>query len=501
MGGTVSLSTAASTVIAALLWLSPSAGHAAGYFAGSKGARAAGRAGAFTVGADDLSAVMLNPGGLSRIQGSIVQFSNRFSHNDLTFTRAPTLDWGRVQGGVPPYVEFPTIHNGKAWQLLDPLIGVASNLGLRDWGFALAAFAPPGVGRQAFPTNGGQRYMMLGRESVILNFTGSAAWRFRDLFGVGVSLQWIYVPVLNYSLVINANTFPGQVSPVSGLQDMQANVTGSDPFTFNAVVGGWYRPFPFLEFGLSGQVIPTQIETKSRLSVTPLAEGFDDTIELRREDAQGILQPANDVRLTLPMPVSARAGVRYIGRRGGIERFDIELNVSYEGWSRVQEFNVATNGLKAVLVQRNIQLDIGRITIPKMWRDTIGVFLGGDYVALPGRLRLRGGLFYESAVAPRRTANVDFVSGQQVGATLGASIFWQRLEIAVAYEHRRQPTFHVSEGEGAVYQEVPGSACLPPYTDPAQCHPQYLGRRGPTVNGGSYAALSHVALMEVLYRF
>jgi long-chain fatty acid transport protein len=466
--------------------------HAAGYFSGSKGARAAGRAGAFTARADDLSAVVFNPAGLARLEGNIVQIGGRFSYNAMSFTRDPTLDWGQLQNGVPPYVEFATVHNQQPWQLLDPLLGFASNLGLRDWGFALAAYAPAGIGRIAFPVGGGQRYMMVSREAAILNYSASAAWKLRDRFGVGVSLQWIHVPRLTYSLVVDGNPFGGQVNPVASELDMLASVTGSDPFTFNAVVGAWYRPLPFLEIAVSGQVIPTQIQTNSTMSISPLV--IEDEVELRRNG-----DPANDVSVTLPLPLTARAGVRYVHRRGGYELFDVELNLNYEHWSRVEQFTVDTRGLSANLQGQS--LPVGLIAVDKRWRNTLGVHLGGDVAVVPGRLWLRGGMFYETAVASRRYANVDFPGGRQLGGALGASVLVRGVEVAIAYEYRNQPRLHVAESEAGVYQEVPGSTCVPPYDDPVRCHPQYLGQPAPAVNAGSYTAHSHIALIDALYRF
>jgi len=73
--------------------LVPSAARGAGYFAGSRGARAAGRGGAFTAGADDLSAVIFNPARLTELGGKLViQAGNRFSYNAVDYTRDPTLD-------------------------------------------------------------------------------------------------------------------------------------------------------------------------------------------------------------------------------------------------------------------------------------------------------------------------------------------------------------------------------------------------------------------------
>ena len=163
----------------------------------------------------------------------------------------------------------PRCTTRRPWQLVDPLLGVSSDLGLRNWGFALAAYAPPGAARLEFPGDGGQRYLMVSREAVILNYTASAAWQYRERFGVGVSLQWIHVPRLDYELVIDANQFPGDVNPVSSELDMLASVSGSDPFTFNAILGAWYRPLPFLEFGASGQVIPTRSRPRAGCPSTP----------------------------------------------------------------------------------------------------------------------------------------------------------------------------------------------------------------------------------------
>lgn len=480
--------------LCAAVLASPDARGDGGYYNGSKGARAAGRAGAFTARADDLSAAAFNPAGLARIESTTLQVGNRFSYNAHSFTRAPTLDFGNTQGGVPPYVEFATVENSRPWQLLDPLLGVATNFGLRDWGFGLFAYAPAGVGRQEFPVDGGQRYMMVSREAIIVNYTASAAFKQGDGFGVGASLHWISVPRLSYELVIDGNQFPGDVNPVSSELDMLSKITGSDPFTLNAVLGAWWRPAPFLELGISAQVVPTEIQTESTLSVKPLSPQITEEVQLRRQG-----EPADDVQLTLPLPLTARAGVRYRHLQGGEELFDIELDAVYETWSRVERFVVDGDGLSAHLLAQRI--DIGRIEVEKEWRDTLGLHLGGDYAVLPRRLIVRGGIFYETAVAEPAYANVDFASGQQLGGALGASLFFRGLELVLAYEYRHQPAVGVSEGDARVYQEVPGSQCRPPYTDPNTCHEQYLGQPSPAVNAGTYRAHSHIASLDVLYRF
>lgn len=465
-----------------------------GYFSGTTGARAAGRAGAFAARADDLSAVMFNPAGLALLRTSLIHGGNRFSYNAHSFERKATLDWGDVDNGVPPYVRFAEVENEEPWQLLEPLLGVASTLGVRDFGFALSAYAPAGVGRIEFPVDGGQRYMMVGREAVIVSYNASAAWHATDTVAIGATVQWLHVPKLRYRLVIDASPFPGDVNPVTSELDMLATVSGSDPFTLNAILGAWFRPLPFLALGVSAQVIPTAIETESTLHIDALSPEIDEQVVLRREGER-----ADDVRLILPLPVTARAGARYLHLRGGRELFDVELDLVYESWSRVSRFTVDGDGLVANLLAQRV--DVGRIEIEKQWRDTIGVHLGGDYAVLADALTVRGGLFYESAVADRSYAHVDFAGGQQLGGALGASLFVLGVEVAVGYQYRHQPAVSVSEAQARVFQEVPASQCRAPFTDPDLCHPQYRGRPAPPVNAGLHRAHAHGVSLDVLYRF
>jgi long-chain fatty acid transport protein len=484
----------AAILITAFLAFARPAAADGGYYSGALGARAAGRAGAFTARADDVTAVHYNPGGLAKLDGTVIQLGNRFSHNAYGYTRAPTPDWGNAPNNMAPTVAFDEVRNATPWQALEPFMGVASNLGLRSWRFALAAFAPPGISREEFPIAGGQRYMMINREAIILNYSAAAAWRYRDVFGVGATLQWITVPRLVYSLVIDGSPFAGAANPVSSELDMLAVTRGSDPFTLNAILGVWARPAPFLEVGIAGQVLPGEIATNSTLAVTALNPAFGDVVLTR----DGVL--ANDVTVRLPLPLLARAGVRY---RGGLvgerERFDIELDVEYETWSRVKSFSVETNGLVANVEGQFVKID--RIVIDKRWRDTIAVKLGGDVAVIPDRWALRGGVYYESAVADAAHAHVDFPGGQRLGASLGTSWLFRRWEIALGYQLRYQPGFSLAEGNARVYQQVPGSTCQPPYMDPNTCNPNYLNQPSPAVNAGRYTANSHLLSLAVLFRF
>lgn len=465
-----------------------------GYFAGSKGARVVGRGGAFVVKADDAMASALNPAGLARLEGTGVQVGNRFSHHGQSYERQPTLDWARG-GSVPPYVEFDEVNNGKPWMLLDPLLGVTTDLGLDDFGFAFLAYAPPGVRQQDFPADGGQRYMLVSRQGEILNYGLSASWKYKDLFGVGATFQWLYLRSLDIQIVIDGSPLLAPANPVNSTYDILSSITVSDPFTPQAILGAWVSPTPWLQFAVSGQVIPTSWKAKGTLEVdAPMLD--ENPILVRGQEG---VDPVDDITMELPLPMTGRAGVRYVGLEQGKERFDIEFDVVYETWSRVDHLTIDSDDMYAKMLGQDIS--IGTIEVEKQWRDTLGFHLGGDYMVLPELLALRAGTYYETAVAPPEYANVDFPSGEHVGVGLGGSVFAGALEVAVAYEFRHQLERSVTEGDGKVYQIAPASLCVPPYTVESGCHAQYEGQPAPTVNGGRYAATSHSVSLDLRYRF
>jgi long-chain fatty acid transport protein len=464
-----------------------------GYYTGALGARAAGRGGAFVARADDVTAISVNPAGLANLRGTRIEIGNQFSYNNYAYTRTPTLDWGNAQNGTAPLVSFARVSNGTPAQAADPFLGVATDFGLPDWTFGLAAFAPPGIAQEQFPTTGGQNYLMVHREAIILDYAATAAWKYHELFGLGVTAEWISVPRLDYSLVINGNPFAGQANPVSSPLDLLADTRGADWFTFNARLGAWLRPAPWLELGAAGQVVPNSLVTHSTLNVTGLGPSVG-PVTLKRNGSL-----ANDVTITLPLPMMARLGARYIGLEGGAERYDLELDVEYETWSRVNQFVLDTHGLDATAMGQVVP--IGRIVVPKQWKDVVSVKLGGDVALVPDRWTLRAGAYYETAVASPAFANVDFSGGPQLGGALGGSFLFDGWEVALTYQFRYQPSVTVSEANARVYQQVPASPCAAPYNDPNSCNAHYLGQPSPAVNAGTYAASSHLLALAFLYRF
>lgn len=467
-------------VCAAAPLLVSKASHAGGYFIGPIGGQASGRAGAFVAKASDLSAAYYNPAGFALVSGTRLQLDNKFSYNTFEFQREPAVD----TTGVP--VSFAPSIGAPQFQPLDPLLGVSTDFGLRDFAFALVAYANSGTSSLEFPLDGGQRYMMTKREGQFINYSANVAYRVTPRLALGLNAQVVAVPQLSYQLVVNGadNAIIPGLSPVRNDRDLLATVEGKDLFTLNAIVGAWYQVAPELEIGLSAQVIPSSIVTQGPISlrfVNPntaaqINAGLD-PITTRNGQA------ANDVSIELPLPLWAKVGTRYVGRNAtGIVAFDVELDVTYEQWSRVDEFTVRTNDLMAQVGPGDVPL--GTIAVPKQWQDVLAFNLGADYVAIPDALTVRAGAYYETAVAKPEFSNVDFATGQQFGATCGATIEAGGFSISAAYEYRTQPQVSTSAASGQVTQVIP-----------------LLPTERVVVNGGTYRAQAHSGVLGLGYKF
>lgn len=458
--------------------------YAGGYFLGPIGAQAMGRAGAFTAKADDLSAAFYNPAGFTRSGATRVQLDNKLAYNVVTFDREPYVN------GDGTVTAFERAENVDRPQWLAPLAGVSTAFGLSDWAFALVAYANSGMSSLVFPEMGAQKYMMIEREALFINYTLNVAWQPIEDLSIGVGLQAVSVPRLTYRMVINgtpANAFAAPTRADTNDGDLMATIEASDLFTFNAMVGVSYRLSPAFELGLSGQIIPSRIEAEGPIGLRfvdlAAARSAANGNELSHPETFRGNQTADDVTLTLPLPMTARVGARYVDRRrDGSERLDVELDVSYERWSAVDSLTMDSRGLRGDATAAIF--DVGVIDVPKRWNDVFGVSLGADFNPLPAFLELRAGVYYETAVAEPAYTNVDFVTGSQVGATLGSTLTFDGFQVSVAYEFRAQPAVTTTLSEGEVTQVAP-----------------LRSDERLVVNAGTYKAIAHSAALGLRYVF
>ena len=273
---------------------------------------------------------------------------------------------------------------------------------------------------------------MLNREAIILNYSAGAAWKFRDVFGVGATVR--VDPRAAAGLLAGDRRDAVRRRSQPGVEpdlDMLASTRGSDPFTFNAILGAWFRPVPFAvrRRGAGGAR-----EHRDQQHALGDAARHPDRGPGRADPRR---HPANDVSVTLPLPLLARVGARYRDLAGtGASASTSSWTSNTRPGRACNEFAVDTHDLVANFQGSDVDLD--RIEIAKRWRDTVAVKLGGDVAVIPDRLALRAGAFYETAVADAAYANVDFAGGPMFGGSAGVSLAFGRWEIALAYQLRQQ---------------------------------------------------------------
>ena len=465
---------------------------AAGISVGDQGAVASGRSGAFVAKADDLSAIEYNPAGLASQRGWRIYLGNRFGYADERYKRSTIWDYseGRVQS-------FNEVSNQKPWQLLGPMLGVSTDFGLKNWAFALGAYAPAGIASQQFPADGGQRYMLTGRDTKILYYNFSAAWKPNDVFGLGLSLQWVDLAQLDLRLVVNGDIAPALVTPVSNTWDMEARIQGADHVGFSGIVGMWLRPTPAFQMAFSSRFVPTPLQADARLSLSPQNPDISSATEITRDGT-----PDNNVTFSMTLPMEFRLGFRYIHLRNTVERFDLELDLRLEMWSQMDQFKVDGEGLDATIEGLAQPVAIGTISIPKNWRNTFSARLGSDVNVVENRLTLRAGAFFESAAARTEYSYVDFLASHRIGASIGASVFFGNFQLALSYSYIIEVPVTVAESEGRVYQQVPGSPCEgPDYDNGGFCDEHYIGQPAATANNGTYLGSYHFSSLAVSYKF
>ena len=441
---------------------------AAGFEYGPQGVHAIGRGGAFTVAADDPTAMWWNPSRLALQRGTNILVNYSLPMLSLDFQRSPTrrLDlYSTPAVPVDPAQYSGPFAASKQQNKVFPSgvsAVVTSDFGLKDWTFGLGMFGPSAVGKVDYPagSTAATRYSFEHMDVLLAYVAASAAWKYRDIFGIGATLQYVIVPTLKYSLVIvgpgSAPSWP--TAPTYTTGDLRADVSVKDNFAMTAEVGAWYRPWKFLEIGASSRVAPVEINATG--SVKMSGDGPQSVFV----NASPINVPA---KLKFVLPPTFRGGVRYRHLVGEREVFDVEADFAWEQWSRLDAFRTSFPGAAcaddasigklglpcAHLKGSSTNIPLYPMTLTRNWKDTYSVRVGGQWNAIPKRLIARLGWWWESAAQPLSYTMIDLPSWDRFGLGFGLSTEWRGVEVAFSYMHIFQLSRTVSEGQGRVYQQ------------------------------------------------
>ncbi|MBC8072807.1 MAG: outer membrane protein transport protein [Deltaproteobacteria bacterium] len=445
----------------------PTLAHAGGFEIPDTGARAVGRGGAMAVGVEDLTAMHYNPGALAKQRGTTLLYNHNLTFHRASFARAPLTSsvWGVDQS-------FARVDDAKKVFPLGLFAVVGTDFGLKNWTFAAGVYGPSAVGAHDYPDYGPQSFQLTEMSVLLAYYNLSAAWKWRDKFGIGATLQWVDMIQMKYSLVVDGAA-SDELHPVPG-EDTQLTTALNlkDHTAATALLGLWYRPHRRVELGIASRVVPVFLKARGGVDV--------DKSTLVTRDIR--------VELPLTLPANLRAGVRYIHeieRAGKTRRwFDLELDVFYENWSTIENFELRFDG--AISGQ-----ELGTLKVPKQWKDTVSVRLGGDFIALPPYLTVRAGGFFESPTQDKQYSHLDFPAFMRGGIGAGASAGAKGVYFTVGYMHVFQETRTISEAQAQVFQQRPLAPC------PAECD----GLSGVPANAGTFRSSFDLLNLGLEIRF
>jgi long-chain fatty acid transport protein len=424
--------------------LIPALSRSGGLEVGDLGTVALGRGTAFVARADNPSAFHYNPAGLSKQPGLNLLVSGNVVNLNLDYRRAgsgepmmidgtevanPALDYSGGPEGVP-FAAVSSDHRfGPA-----PLVAFSWGDAFDVEGLALAVglTTPSSFGMPTYPEGGPQRYAMREANFLIVYPGLGASYAFNRYIQVG-AVFIAGVAKLEQSQAIRLLPQPGNTITYNehAEGDADLRIDTLDPFMPTAIVGVLSHPIDWLEIGVAFR-FPMKIEAAGKVHYRAPISDLPDSYVVPGRDG---------VTLRQTFPWMLRTGVRYVH-----DRFDVELDFVYEGWSMLQSFEV---DMEADLDDGMAVQPLPDVEIPKHFRDAWSLRLGSDVEVWPEHLAIRVGGFYQASAYPanRDTFSLDFPYDRQVGVGGGLTWHaWEHLDVHAGYMHIFQWDVEVTEG-------------------------------------------------------
>ena len=456
----------------------PSRASAGGFELPDNGTQALGRGATFVAKADDPSAIYHNVAGIARQRGTRLLVNTNVLLHATEFQRAGTYpddpnDPNTPWGGQP----FPTVRNAGG-PFAAPFLALTSDFGYFDRLTAgLAVFGPSAVGNRTFPLGierkpSPSRYDAVQSRSLLLYPTAAAAFRVTPWLDVGLAGHLVvakFDQTTISSADLNRETCKNvEYQPCDARGELQASAT-----SFAAGIGVMVRPSESMQFGASVRT-PTTINAIGTISSRPPAA--TPTIEVKPGPAS----------LALQLPYVVKVGGRYIKMDRTFELYDLELDVTYEGWGSAQR-----TGPIVRIPELGPYKDIETLVVHG-YKNTYSIRLGGAYnmEQFDGVLSLRGGAYYDSTATAPQFTRLDFDTLAKVAGTLGVGYRRGAFGVDFAYAAVASVPRLVTQGE---VRPVNGTK----QGDSVDANGQDFA----PVNEGSYRGFTHIISIGVTVTF
>lgn len=422
-----------------------------------QGSEALGRGATFTAKADDATAIYYNVAGLARQRGTKLQLGGNLHFNTFEFTRAGNYPDEQTEetpwGGTP----FPTQRDrGNPFFL--PTLFLTTDFGVFDrLTFGLGFFGPAATGRvfqtgvDGKPAPG--RYDAGGGGSNAIFFpTLAAGYRLTRSIDIGVGLHAV-VGSFDESAIIYADSGGSCPNVEAYTCDGQGKFKGTGA-TATASLGVLARVAPWLQLG-------AQLRGPSSLT--------SDGETLQKLGAASL--PPAPGQLSVDLPAILRVGVRYIGMREKVERYDVELDATWENWGSAQD--------QGPTVKTTVAGQEKTIVSLQKWKDTFSVRLGGAYNVPVGSdvLTLRAGTFYDSPTTDDAYTKIGTNTMAKLAGTVGVGFKHGPIKVNLAYAAVGSFSRTVTNGAHRLTNALAADG------DTTEL---------PVTNNGTYSAFSHV---------
>ncbi len=457
---------------------------AGGFEIPDNGTEAMGRGAAFVAKASDGTAIYHNPAGLARQRGTHVLVNGNFFFHSFEFQRLgafpddpqdPQTTWGNS-----PYPRVSNI----AGPFFSPFVAATTDFGYFDrLTFGAGVFGPPVIGNRTFPLGiegkpAASRYDFVQSRSSILYPTLSAGFRLTKWLDIGISGHLVLANFDQTSVsytdlgpdTCKVNEQDGEPLKEDFRCDSRSTLQAKGT-SFAATLGAMVRPSPSFAFGASFRT-PTNITATGVVNPQPPRALEDQELE------QGAAS------LALQLPWALRVGGRYIGMDADFELYDLELDITYEGWGSAQ-------GLGPIVTIPDIGAfkDIQSVVLHG-YTNTIGVRGGGAYNIDTGDgvLSVRGGAYFDSSATDFAFTRLDFDTLAKVAGTFGVGYKVGSLTFDLGYAAVASIPRTVGSGQGRIRPLNPAANGTSEDLD---------GNQLPAVNEGSYKGFTHILSLGV----
>ncbi|ACF13132.1 membrane protein involved in aromatic hydrocarbon degradation [Chloroherpeton thalassium ATCC 35110] len=370
------------------------AAYADGFKIGEQSVKASGMVNAFTAQADKPSAVYYNPAGITQLNG--LQFETGVSafSSSVTFKSAGTSYWGT---------------NGETTSADDDVIlvpHVYATYKLNEcWSFGFGEYTNFGLGT-TWPDDWEGRYITGGVNAEVKTINLKPVIAYQPLKNLSIAVG---ADIQNFEVTLEhkiLNVDPTNSANVG--KDLHAKLNGDSWNTgLNFAVLYWITEN--LKLGASYQTaIEQEIEGAVDISGTHVYAPL-----------QTSLIGSHDATAKVELPPFFTMGLAWM-----YEKWTVEFDVEWVGWSTYDKLEVESPTLEAVTQKK--------ISSTKNWEDSWAYKLGAQY-GLTETLDLRAGVCYDAATAPLSTLDPLVPSQDRWLMSLGAGIELSNFTIDAAY--------------------------------------------------------------------